>query len=94
MFDVKSVDLRKDPSFFIDIKDQVIQAGNSFGPVDKVYIEQDSDGNVWVKFKASMDDLKAPVAFQEAMNKQYFDSRLIQVTFVPEVLFTNKFKER
>jgi len=39
MFEVKQVDLRKDPSFFIDIKDQVIQAGNSFGPVDKVYIE-------------------------------------------------------
>ena len=104
MFELEKVDLRKDPSFFIDIKDQVIQACNGFGPVDKVYIEQNSDGNVWVKYKTpsalmdseknSADALKGPMEAQAAMNKQYFDQRLITVAFVPEVLFMNKFKER
>lgn len=79
MFDLDKVDLRKDPSFFIDIKDQVIQACNGFGPVDKVYIEQNSDGNVWVKFKTpstlmdggshSLDALKGPIDAQQAMHK-------------------------
>ena len=52
MFDATQVDLKKDPSFFMDIKDQVACVCKDFGKVDHIFVEQNSDGHVWVKFRA------------------------------------------
>jgi hypothetical protein len=49
MFDNKT-DLMKDPAFFIDIKEQVYDVCSEMGKVEKVWVEQNSTGNVWVKF--------------------------------------------
>lgn len=49
MFDSTSVDLKKDPAFFIDIKEQVEDVCGEMGKVEKVWVEQ-AAGNVWVKF--------------------------------------------
>ena len=48
MFDTTQVDLKNEPSFFMDIKDQVSAVCGQFGKVDRVYVEQNSDGFVWV----------------------------------------------
>ena len=42
MFDSKQVDLDKDPSFFIDIKNSVQEVCQSWGKIDHIYVEQKS----------------------------------------------------
>ena len=59
MFDTTQVDLKSDPSFFMDIKDQVASVCNGFGKVDRIYVEQNSDGSVWVQFKD--DDISSAI---------------------------------
>lgn len=49
MFDPVAVDLKKDPAYFIDIKEQVEDVCSEFGKVEKAWVEQ-AAGNVWVKF--------------------------------------------
>ena len=50
MFDPDLADLRKDPAFFIDIKEQVEDICREMGGrVEKVWIEQNSPGNVWIR---------------------------------------------
>jgi len=39
MFDPALVDLKKDPAFFIDIKEQVEDICNEMGKVEKVWVE-------------------------------------------------------
>jgi hypothetical protein len=39
MFDPVGVDLKKDPAFFIDIKEQVEEVCNELGKVEKVWVE-------------------------------------------------------
>ena len=86
------MDLKKDPSFFIDIKEQVIQICNDFGRVDKVFVEQRSEGRVWIRFQET--DLKGAIKTQESLNYQKFDDREIRVTYITEQAFASKFKER
>jgi len=50
MFDPNKVDLKKDPSFYIDIKDQVKQVCTDFGKVVQIHVEQGTEGHIWVKF--------------------------------------------
>ena len=49
MFDPTGVDLKKDPAYFIDVKEQVEDVCSEFGKVEKVWVEQ-AAGNCWVKF--------------------------------------------
>ena len=62
LFDPTIVDLKKDPSFFIDIKEQVIQVCGDFGKVEKVFVEQRSEGRVWIKFQEN--DIKGATETQ------------------------------
>jgi hypothetical protein len=39
MFDTTQVDLKRDPSFFMDVKDQVLSICTDFGKVERVYVE-------------------------------------------------------
>jgi hypothetical protein len=88
--------LKKDPAFFIDIKEQVEDICKSMATqgrgVEKVWVEQNSPGNVWVKF--SKNDVQGAQNAQTMLNQRYFDSRLITASFVPENVFNSKVKER
>ena len=53
MFDQSIIDLKKDPAAYIDIKEQVEDVCGELGKVEKVWVEQNSPGNVWVKFSKS-----------------------------------------
>ena len=92
MFDPTQVDLQKDPSFFMDIKDQVASVCNDFGKIERIYPEQNSDGFVWVQFRA--DDLAGAIRTQEALDNQLFDGNPIKVCFVTEADMMAKVKER
>ena len=50
MWDQNSVDLTKNQSFFIDLKDDVKTFVSDFGKIDKIYVEQGSEGNIWIRF--------------------------------------------
>ena len=39
MFDANNVDLKREPAFFIDIKEQVEEICNELGKVEKVWLE-------------------------------------------------------
>lgn len=92
LFEPMNIDLKKDPSFFIDIKDQVMQVCQEFGKVDKIFVEQRSDGHVWVRFGEA--DLKGATKTVEALHMQFFDSRQIRVAYISESAYNNKYKER
>lgn len=62
MFDPNQVDLDKDPTFYIDIKTSVQQFVGSMGQVDTVYVEQNSAGNVWVRFGGPQSTMAASQA--------------------------------
>ena len=65
---------------------------NEMGKVDKVWVEQNSPGNVWVKFHK--EHLAAAQMAVQTLNQRFFDSRLITASFVPENVFNAKVKER
>lgn len=92
MFDTTQVDLKRDPSFFMDIKDQVASVCGQFGRVDRIYVEQNSDGFVWVQYKN--DDIKSAAKTQEALDNQLFDGNPIRVSFITQADFNAKVKER
>lgn len=92
MFDTTQVDLKKDPSFFMDVKDQVLSICVDFGKVERVYVEQNSNGHVWVMFKE--EDVAGALKTQEALDNQLFDGNPIKVSFVTYNDFMAKVKER
>ena len=92
MFDTTQVDLKRDPSFFMDIKDQVASVCGQTGKVDRIYVEQNSDGYVWVQFKN--DDLWGATKTQQALDNQLFDGNPIRVSFISQAEFNSKVKER
>lgn len=63
LFDPNQVDLEKDPDFYndtyIDVKEQCMK----YGDVDKIYVDENSMGNVWVKF-ANKDNQAAQKAYE------------------------------
>ena len=65
---------------------------SEMGKVEKVWVEQNSPGNVWVKFNKG--DVQCAINAQMTLNNRFFDSRLIVANFVPETVFNSKVKER
>ena len=66
MFDATQIDLRKDPSFFIDIKEQVAGVCAEYGKTERIYVEQNSDGHVWAQFRT--EDIAGATRLQEALD--------------------------
>lgn len=86
MFDLKKVDLKKDASFFIDIKDQIKVCCTDFGKVVQIQVDQgSSEGRIWVRFDPN--DIRGAIKTQEALDTQYFDQRQIKVQFCSESTF-------
>lgn len=50
----------------MDIKDQVTSVCSGFGKVGRIYVEQNSDGSVWVQFKD--EDVNSAIKTQEALD--------------------------
>ena len=88
MFDPKEVDLQQDPSYFMDIKDQVEEACQAWGQIERIYVEQNSPGNVWIKFGgAQADAIQSAVTTVQELNRKNFDGRLLTAHFVKRDVF-------
>jgi hypothetical protein len=95
MFDPQSVDLKKDPFYFINIKEEVINVCSEWGKVDKVHIEQKSPGLVYIRFRGAPEKAVGYAeATVKALNGKTFDERPITAKFVPEQEFSMRIIER
>jgi hypothetical protein len=65
---------------------------SEMGRVEKVWVEQNSPGNVWVKFYK--EHIQGAIETHRQLDSRFFDSRLIKANFVPENVFNSKVKER
>ena len=54
LFDPREVDLDKDPDFFNETYEDVFDQSSNFGKVDFLWVDQNSLGNVWVKFEKDL----------------------------------------
>lgn len=88
MFDPTTVNLTEDPQFFIDIRDQVLDICEEYGKVDKVWVDQQSKGNVWIKF--SKDSISGAQKVREMLNNTLFDQREIKASYIPEAIYNSK----
>jgi len=50
LFDPSQVNLAEEPDFYEDTRLDVKEECSSFGDVEKIWVEENSIGNVWVKF--------------------------------------------
>lgn len=68
------------PEFFEKMKKDVQETCTAYGIVEKVFIEKNNQGNVWIKFSDTVSSMKA----QEKLNSQFFDGRKVFCYFVTE----------
>ena len=50
LFDPKTLDLNANPNFFSEISEDVGEECNGYGKVDLLWIDEESIGNIWVKY--------------------------------------------
>jgi RNA-binding protein 23/39 len=81
LWDKNDVEINKNPNFFEDIHDDVLNEAQKFGKIEKIHIEKNSDnGNLWIKFYDVNDAKKAQVI----MHHRHFGGRQIRAQFVTE----------
>jgi len=88
MFVMDEVDLSKDPTFFVDLKEEIEEECNKYGEVLQTFIEANKDGNIWVKFREGRG---ASLAYQ-TLNNKFFSGRKILCSYVTESTFNSKLK--
>ena len=87
MFDPES-DEAKDEGFFKDIEAEVFDMAEEYGQVDRVWVDNKSTGNVWIKF--AQESLKGAQEACKILNKKKFDNRELRVSFVTPAVFNMK----
>ena len=81
MWEKKEVDLQKNPNFFEDVQEDVMNEAEKIGRVENIYLERESEtGNVWIKFCDVSDTKKAQVV----MHNRLFSGKKIRAEFVTE----------
>jgi hypothetical protein len=85
LFDPSSINFREEPNFFKDTQEDVYEECSNFGKVEDVLIDQNSKGNIYVKF--SNNNWQAAKAAVDGLNGRWFASRPISAVLIPEVYF-------
>lgn len=88
LFDPAQVNLKEDPNFYSDTKQDVFEECSNFGKVEGVWVDQHSQGNVWVKF--ANNNWQASKAALAQLNGRWFASRPILAQLVQENVFEEK----
>jgi hypothetical protein len=68
------------PAFFEDMKREVQKQTEEYGVVERIFIEKNNQGNIWIKYSDTASALKA----QESLNGKFFDGHKIFIYFVTE----------
>jgi len=88
MFVMDEVDLSKEPTYFVDLKEEIEEECNKYGEVLQTFIEANKEGNIWVKFREGRG---ASLAYQ-TLNNKFFSGRKILCSYVTESTFNSKLK--
>jgi RNA-binding protein 39 len=76
----------KTPGFFDDLRKEVLEMCSSFGVIEKLFIEKNNQGNIWVKFN----DTPAAFKAQETLSTQYFDGKKVFCYFVTDQTYQSR----
>ncbi len=68
------------PAFFDELKREVQKQVEEYGVVERVFIEKNNQGNIWIKYADTASALKS----QEGLNGKFFDGHKIFCYFVTE----------
>ena len=88
MFNPTDIPDNEKPDFFQEIRFNVLDICEEVGKVDKVWIDEKSEGNVWIKF--SKDSIKGAQEAKDMLNNRNFDDREIRASFIPENIYDAK----
>ena len=68
------------PMYFDNLKKNIQEACDEFGVVERIFIEKNDQGNIWIKYSDTESAKKA----QAALNGKPFDGKKIFMYFVTE----------
>ena len=88
MFELSDPRVKSEPTFFQDIEDQILDECESVGQVNKVWADQKSNGNIYVKFEQN--SLQGSIEAQRIFNTRMFDDREIKASYIAVVVFNTK----
>lgn len=74
------------PGFFDDMKKEVQKQTEEFGVVERIFIEKNNQGNIWIKYSDTESAKKA----QEKLNGKFFDNHKIFCYFVTETTYQTR----
>jgi RNA-binding protein 23/39 len=74
------------PAYFDNLKRDVQKQAEEFGVIERVFIEKNNQGNVWIKYSDTASASKA----QAAMNGKFFDNHKIFMYFVTETTYQTR----
>merc|ERR1711957_437222 len=87
LFYPEEVNLVEEPDFYEETKLDVKDECSIYGDVEKIWVEQNSMGNVWIKF--ANNNFTADNKVIEKMNGRFFAKRAINACLVPELFYDN-----
>ncbi|XP_022726225.1 RNA-binding protein 39-like isoform X2 [Durio zibethinus] len=86
MFDPK---LETEPDFDLDIKEDVKEECSKFGNLKHIYVDRDSAGFVYLRFK----DTQAAINAQRNLHGRWFAAKMITATFMVPQTYEAKFPD-
>jgi len=84
MFDPKK---ETDPNFDVEIKSDVQEEGSKFGTIKHLFVDKDSAGCVYMRYK----ELEGSKKLISAFNGRWFGGRQITADYVPDTVYILKF---
>ena len=66
------------PAYFDNLKRDIQKQAEEYGVVERVFVEKNNQGNIWIKYSNTAEAVKA----QAGMNGKFFDNKKIFMYFV------------
>lgn len=87
LFNINDKRFTTEEYFEEDLIDDVKEQCTNFGSVEKVWVDRNSPGNVWVKFEKKDYDTKIAFRAMVSLQGKMYDGRPIVVKLIPDSLF-------
>ena len=75
-------------NFLGEVQEDITDECNKFGQVEKLYVDVESDGFVWVKYT----EIDQAMAAQEQFSQIYFMGKKLECSFISEQTFKENVK--
>eukprot|EP00826_Nyctotherus_ovalis_P017925 TRINITY_DN1530_c0_g2_i4.p1 TRINITY_DN1530_c0_g2~~TRINITY_DN1530_c0_g2_i4.p1 ORF type:complete len:179 (+),score=53.43 TRINITY_DN1530_c0_g2_i4:1839-2375(+) len=88
LFDLSLVDLEKEPTYFLEVREDVLAECSDCGEVEDIFVDQTSNGDVWVKFANK--NVNAAKKAIEKLNGRLFGGQRVTANFTTESVYNEK----